>query len=207
MESEAEERGQTEQLGFVIDMLVAMIGTTGDAFIHQQSRQLDDLGKQQQNLVEEVAFAMALADQQMVGLPAISRKPFIRYQSVLLHLRMVAETIQGLAQVLRQQISEGIPFSDKAINHTRLILERQAKILNTFAEPVRSGDGKSLQEIARGCRALERACLQFATSHESRLVEGLCLPKAAPIFLALIDRAQTLIHHELESVKLLSRWI
>jgi Na+/phosphate symporter len=207
MESETEVRGQAEQLGIVIDMLVAMLGTIGDAFIRQQSRHLDDPGKEQQNLVEEIAFAMTLADEQMVGLPAMSRKPFIRYQSILVHLRLVAETIQNLAEVLRQQVSDGIPFSDKAIDHARHILERQKKLLGTLAEIVRTGDGERLQEIARGCRELGRSCLQFATSHESRLVEGLCLPKAAPLFLTIIDRAQTLIYHELETVKLLSRWI
>jgi hypothetical protein len=204
MESKAEVRGQAEQLGLVIDMLVAMIGAIRDAFIHQQSRLLDDLGKQQQNLVEEVAFAMALADEQMVGLPTMSRKPFIRYQSILLHLRIAAEAIQGLGEVARLQIREGIPFSDKAIDHTRLLLDGPEKILRTLAETVRSGDGERLQEIAGICRELGRSCLQFATDHESRLVEGLCLPKAAPLFLTLIDRVQTLIHHELETVKLLS---
>lgn len=206
MLTETEFHEQAEQLGFIIDRLSAMVGTISNAFVHQQSAPLDDVEKQHQNLVEEIAFAAAKADERMVGKPLAARKPFLRYQSILLHLKMIAEAFAGLAEAPRKQISEGIPFSDKATGQTNFLFERQELILRTLAEMIRTGNGELLTEAGNACRELARSCLQFANGHEERLVEGLCLPAAAPIFLAVLDRTQTAIHHELETVCLLDSW-
>lgn len=197
---------QAEQLNSIINMLLAMLGTIGGAFVHQQSKALDDIGNQHQNLVEEIAFAAAKADEQMVGKSLIDRKPFIRYQSMLIHLKMITEVLASLAEALRNQITEGIPFSDKAIDQTNFLFARQEMILRTLAEIIETGNGELLKVVGKACRELARSCLQFATGHESRLVEGLCLPAAAPIFLTILDRTQTAIHHELEMDCLLANW-
>lgn len=206
MPKEGTALGQAEQLGTVIDMLVTMTGTIRDAFVRQQSRPLDDIESRLHDLVEEIAFAAAKADQQMVGKPVRDRKPFLRFQSILTHLQMIAETIASLAVAPRKQIRDGIPFSDKAMDQTNLLFESQEKILRTLADIVRTGVGEGLKEVGKACRELGRSCLGFANHHESRLVGGFCLPKAAPLFLSILDRTQTLIHHELEMFKLLARW-
>lgn len=197
---------QAEQLNSIINMLLAMLGTISGAFVHQQSRALDDIENQHRNLVEEIAFAAAKADEQMVGKSLIDRKPFLRYQSMLIHLKMITEVLASLAEALRNQITEGIPFSDKAIDQANFLFARQEMILRTLAEIIETGNGELLKEVGKACRELARSCLQFATGHESRLVEGLCLPVAAPIFLTILDRTQTAIHHELEMDCLLANW-
>jgi hypothetical protein len=35
---------------------------------------------------------------------------------------------------------------------------------------------------------IQRECADFATEHESRLIEGLCTPQAAPLFLAILEK-------------------
>jgi hypothetical protein len=54
-------------------------------------------------------------------------------------------------------------------------------------------------------RKLGKAALSFATEHEDRMIEGLCLPEAAPIFLALMDRMSTIAQHEVEIATLLAK--
>jgi len=37
------------------------------------------------------------------------------------------------------------------------------------------------------------------------MIEGLCLPQAAPLFLTLLDRMRTLCQHEVEIAKILAK--
>ena len=53
------------------------------------------------------------------------------------------------------------------------------------------------------CNNLAHSCLQFATDHEIRLVEGFCFPQTAPVFLVILDQMQTIVHHEREVAHLL----
>lgn len=207
MNREYDKREQTDQLVAILDRLAEMFEKTRSVFIHQQAEPLEPLRQKRQDLIEEIAFAGAQADERMFGLALRSRRRYYRYQSILTHLDMVAAAIAGLAEVLLMQIKGGIPFSDKAVDQISLLLEYQETILGSLAESVRSGVREPLRQVISLCRELCRCCLRFGTSHETRLVEGLCLPKAAPLFLSILDRMQTLAHHEVETVKLLSRWL
>jgi len=199
-------RVQAEQLAKVMDMLLTMMEHIGSAFAQQQLHLLDNLEKQQQNVIEEIAFDAAQADQQMVGRRLRSRRPFFLYQSIMSHLLMVARALVTLAEAPREQIRGAILFSDGAVEQIHLLFRGQTEILRNLAETVRTGEPERLKDLSKACLGLSRLCQPFASRHESRLLRGLCLPKAAPLFLSIIDQTQTLVHHHREIVKLLARW-
>ena len=120
---------------------------------------------------------------------------------------MIDKSLKELADALRTQMRYGILFSDMEIQQINMLMERQERIFRAIAEIVRNGDNKRLKEVNNECRELADSCLKFATSYESRLVEGLCTPESAPMLLTIISRIQTLVRNEVGTLKLLSRWI
>lgn len=207
MFKEIESNEQAEQLGDIIEMLAVIAVSMREAFVHQQSRPLEDVTNQYLELNEEIAFDAVMADEQTFGKALYYKEPIFRYEDILSHLQMIDKSLKQVADALRNQMRDGVLFTDMEIEQINMLMGRQESILHAIAEIVRNGDGKRLKEVNNECRELADSCLKFATSYESRLVEGLCTPESAPILLTILSRIQTLVRNEVETLKLLSRWI
>lgn len=198
---------QGEQLGNIIEMLATIATSVRKSFVHQQSRSLDEADSRYLDLNEEIAFDSAMVDELMIGKPLDDREPEIRYQKILAHLQMMDKSLKLLADVLRFQMKDGGLLFDREMDQIAMLLERQENMLHTLAEVVRKGDGERLQEMWGEFRDLAGSSLTFAAAYESRLAEGANIPQSAPIFLTFVERLQNLVHNEVETVRLLSRWI
>lgn len=201
-----EERAVREQLaefGQIVDKLVAMIKAEQEAFAHQRSQFLDELIDRQETLARETGTAMGKVNELASGKPAGESGHYLRLHSILTHLQTISETSGRLGETLRKQIKDGVLFSDKAVSQTNHLFQQQTEILRSLADLMRNGGEAIRHRAIEKCKDLGQSCLQFGTDHETRLVEGLCLPQAAPLFLAILDQMQTLIHHELEIAQLL----
>lgn len=207
MFKEIEFSEQGEQLGNIIEMLAAIAASVRNSFVHQQSRSLDEAESGYLDVNEEIAFDSAMVDELMIGKPLDDREPEIRYQKILAHLQMMDKSLKLLADVLRIQMKDGILLFDREMDQITMLLERQENMLRALAEVVRKGDGERLQEMWGEFRDLARSSLTFAAAYESRLAEGAGLARSAPVFLTFVERLQTLVHNEVETVMLLSRWI
>lgn len=198
---------QVEKLGDIIDMLAAIAVTMREAFVHQQSRFLDDGDKLYLDLNEEIAFEAAMVDERMIGKTLDEREPLFRYENILTHLQRVDKSLRRVADALRYQMKQGVLLFDKETDRIVMLLECQENILRTLSGVVRNGDGERLKEVADECRELAGACLKFATICESRMVDGLCTPESAPVLITILDRLQTVARNEAETLKLLAGWI
>lgn len=198
---------QAEQLGDIFEMLAVIAESMRGAFVHQQSRLLENIDSQCLELNEEIAFDVALADEQTFGKSLVYKEPVFRYEGILTHMQMVDKSLKEVAGALRTQMRNSVLFSNMEIEQINMLMERQERILHAIAELVRNGDDNRLKEINNECRKLADSCLKFTKSCESRLVEGFCTPESAPMMLTIISRIQTLVRNEVETLKLLSRWI
>jgi Na+/phosphate symporter len=52
-------------------------------------------------------------------------------------------------------------------------------------------------------RNLIQSCNDFATEHEARMIEGICLPQAAPIYINILDRMREISRQEVDIADLL----
>jgi hypothetical protein len=197
---------QAEELGEVIEKLAVSVGTMREAFSRQQNRMLEDVEKWCLELSEEMAFDATIADELMFGKPLGEREPLLSFQNILTHLQIVDKSLKLLTDALRSQMKEGVLLSDKEMDAVIMLLERQEQVLRTLAEVVRSEEDEGLNAVDRVCSKLSECCRTIATSYETRLVEGLCAPASAPIFLTILDRVQAVVHNEVETLKLLARW-
>ncbi len=196
-------RKQLEEFGPIVDKLIAVIGASHEAFIHQRSQLLAQIMDQREPLHREIGSAMDKLNEQATAKTGGEREACLRLHSLLTHLQRIAETIGRIEETLRKQIGDRVLFSDKAISQTSHLFYQQEEILRYLADVMRGGGEGIRRRAVEECRKLGQSCLQFANDHENRLVEGLCLPQAGPLFLAILDQMQTVIHHELEAADLL----
>lgn len=197
---ETEMRPRMEVVAAGIDRIAGMLAVAGKCSLHQEDQPLAGLGAARRDLIEELAFDAAAADGEMLGKTVPEREPLLQYQYLLAVLKQLAGVVLALADILQRQIQEGIPFSDRILEQIGDLFRRQDHILTTCAAMAR-GTALDSRETGRACREVIASCLQYATDHETRLAEGLCLPVASPIFLAVLGHMQTLTHFELDLVR------
>ncbi|MDD2310296.1 MAG: hypothetical protein PHH91_12015 [Desulfuromonadaceae bacterium] len=190
-------------LGPIVDQLIDMVNTARKAFIHQRIQLLTQHNNQHDPLCREIGSAMLKMNDLAAKKSGVEREPYLRLHSILTHFRIMAETTGQLEETLRKQIKDGVLFSDKAISQISYIFDLQTEILSSLADVIRNGSKELRLHAVEECKKLSQSCLQFATDHETRLIEGLCFPQAAPLFLAILDQMQAIVHHDEEIALLL----
>ena len=138
----------------------------------------------------------------MVGKPE-GERPALNYLSGLYsHLQVIADNLGALADPIQKKIKNGVLFSDKAVTQTNYLFDTQAGMLRSVLDIVKTDNEFLKRYTETEARNLIQACNNFATEHETRLIEGLCLPQAAPLFLAILDSMRMLARQEAEIVQL-----
>jgi len=204
----AEERFAEEQvavLGPLVDKLQTMMGAARDAFNRHSRNRLQEM----QNLKAAVVQDAAAVTAQLKSLSA--RKPegegavLRRLCSILSRLEIIGENIGGMTDPIQKKIKDGVLFSDKAVAQTNYLFDQHLGLIRSVLDIVKTDNEFLKRYVAEESRKLVQACADYATEHEERMIEGLCLPQAAPLFLALLDRMRTIGEHEMEIARLLAR--
>ena len=200
-------RSVKEQLGLfsgVVTNLIIMVEKASSGFNRQQLADLDEMVQHQKIVVDEIALLSNLLDELLAKEQGAGREFSLKLESVLAHIQLMAEDIGEMIPVLRKQIKQGIPFSQRGIAQTNELFEGQLEMLRVLADIFQT-DNEVLKTFLRQEKgpSLCQRCIDFATAHEARLVEGLCLPHAAPIFLSLLDAVRNMAQHGMEVAHLL----
>jgi len=195
---------QFVQFGSIVHKLSAMIGTARDAFNRHQRQCLQDLDTLRAEAEEEVGIAKQRVAELLGNKSEDERQNLLKFHSIYSHQQITAETIANLSEPLNRKIKEGVLFSSKAVSETNSLFDHQLGIMQTFKDIVQTNDELLKNRVMQESDKLVEKCIEFATEHEARLVEGLCQPQAAPIYLRMLDLFQTVARHAREVARLLS---
>lgn len=185
-----------DELGQIVDRLMGVNAAAQKAFTHHNINVLLDLIPEQESISREIKSVILKMNESVRDKSGEEREPYLRLLSILTHLQKVAESIGSLGKSLQEQIKERVLFSDKAIHQTNQLFDQHSSVLTCLVSAIRKGDETMRCRAVEQCLEMKDSCIYFGTEHETRLVEGLCLPQSAPFFLAILDHMQTMIHHE-----------
>jgi len=151
-----------------------------------------------------------------------------RYVSVSGHIEKMVNFIEDIVGCIRTKIRDGIPFSDKAVLETTFLLARLQDVLRNTNNIILSRD-VILREyvkdrhlhwssdqvplsrdvifreyVKESTSEINRSADEFVTMHEGRLIEGLCMPIASPLFLHMLDAIKGIARHAKETAEKLT---
>ncbi len=200
-------RSVKEQLGLfngVMTNLIIMVEKACSAFNRQRTADLDEMLHHQKIVADEIALLSNSLDELLFEEQGPGREFCLKLESVLAHVQLMAEDIGEMIPVLSKQIRQGIPFSQRGIAQTNELFDGQLEMLRVLADIFQT-DNEMLKTFLRQEKgpSLCQLCIDFATAHEARLIEGLCLPHAAPIFLTMLDAVRNMARHGMEVAHLL----
>jgi|GEM_PF-547345 Na+/phosphate symporter len=199
-------KDQLDLFGAVVDNLAIMVEMARSAFNHQCRQVLAEMEHHKVIVEEEIALATERIDSLLSEISGKEQVGAIKLHSVLSHLQIVTEALSELVHPLRRQISEGVPFSPKACSQINELFKGHLEILRALADILKT-DNEVLKAYISDDKGpqLCSQCIEYATDHEARLIEGLCTPHAAPLYLGMLDCLRVMAQHEISVAKLLQQ--
>ena len=92
-------------------------------------------------------------------------------------------------------IREGIPFTERAVRELSTLFARAIELLECVRDVILTQNRILLHSMQREGQHYEELVNEYALFHQQRLIEGLCLPKASSLFVALLDYLQGITGH------------
>jgi Na+/phosphate symporter len=192
------------ELEAIVAKLVTGVGAARDAFNRHSRNHMEELRTLNRTAAQELEAALKRLDAQMAKKPEGEKAALMRLSSIYSHLQIIGQNLGALIDPIQKKIKDGVLFSDKAVAQTNYLFDTQAGLQRSVLDIIKTDNDFLKRYTESEARNLIQACINFATEHETRLIEGLCLPQAAPIFLAILDNMQSMGQHEVDIVQLLA---
>jgi Na+/phosphate symporter len=199
-----EEFATREKFNPVFAKLGEMVAAARDAFNRHSGASLERLKKLAGELTLEIKSAEDYFSTMAAKAPENQRASPLRLQSLLTHVQAIGSNLEDLFTPLARKMKEGILFSDKAVAQANQLFDHLTGILRSTLDVLKTDNDFLKRYVVEEGQRLTQSCEDFATEHEARLIEGLCLPQAAPLFLALLDALRTAGQHAISIAKILS---
>jgi Na+/phosphate symporter len=196
---------QVALLSPLVDRLLTMMGAARDAFNRHSRASLGEL-QSLQGIAAQAFHDMAGELKSLIARkPEDERLVLLRAHGILDPLAAIGDNIGGCAAPIEQKIRGAVLFSDKAVTQANFLFDQHSGMIRSVMDIIKTDNDFLKKYVLEEGRKLGQVCLTFATEHEERMIEGLCLPQAAPIFLALLDRMRTIAQREVDIATLLAR--
>lgn len=117
------------------------------------------------------------------------------YTTVPTSLHRIAENIERLSELISTKIKEDILFSDRAISEITFLLQRLTDIIRPTSDIILAPNSILGNYIRESEAGIVRRATDYATQHEERLIEGLCLPKASALYINILDVIKSIAWH------------
>lgn len=109
------------------------------------------------------------------------------YAEIPRHFLGICDQLEILAETLRKKIDENILFSDRAITEVSFLSQSLMEILKAASDLVLVKNPILVRYVEESEAMVVKATIEYATHHEERLIEGLCLPVASSVFLKMLE--------------------
>jgi len=200
-----EELATREKFNPIFAKLLDMVGAARDAFNRHSGTSLEQLKKLHGELALNIKDAEEEYENRLAKVSGTQRASLVRLQSVLTHLQMMGDNLAELVNPIGKKMKEGILFSDKAVAQANQLFDHLSGILRSVLDTLKTDNEFLKRYVVEEGQRLTQACNDFATEHEARLIEGVCLPQAAPLFLAMLDVMRTMGQRAVNIARILSQ--
>lgn len=194
---------EADILAPIIHNLLAMRRAARDAFNRHSSDKLQDLQNLQGTVARNITGASRQVQSMISRKSEAEKKGFLRLETILSHLGEINASLGSLADPIQKKIKGGVLFSDKAVTQSNYLFDQHGGMIRSLLDIVRTDNDFLKRYVKSEARNLVQACGDYATEHQDRLIEGLCTPQAALIFLAILEAMRALGQTEAAIVKVL----
>jgi Na+/phosphate symporter len=133
----------------------------------------------------EKALLKRLAPTSPRGYAAVADQEHI---FVPMHLERVGDNLESLVAAIRKKmIHEGVLFTPRARQEIVGLFDLAAEELECLRDAILTDNRTLIRHVIDQAKRYEEQANDYAMFHEQRLIEGICVPKASSVYLAMLD--------------------
>ncbi len=171
------------------------------ALIYNSSKPLKDCSSKVEAIKKTEAQLTKKATELARDNPEL--KPYV---SIPVHLLRIGENIEKLTELMDKKIKDNILFSDKAVTEITFLLQRLVDVLRPTADMILARNTILRRYVEESETGIVKRATEYATLHEERLIEGLCLPVASSLYINMLDSIKSIAWHAKEIAVKLVEW-
>ncbi|MBV6518891.1 MAG: hypothetical protein DCC43_02250 [Candidatus Brocadia sp.] len=127
--------------------------------------------------------------------------------ATLSSVRLALNGLDSLSRHVKFKIDEKIILSDKGFDEIRYLFHASLDILKSAGDTIANRKESFMKYVMDKCANLEILARQYAERHEERLITGICLPDASPVYVCIVDSVLTVVWHIKNAVtRLFGKW-
>lgn len=191
-----------DALSPTIENLRRMLGAARHAFNRNSLEDLQELTRLRGVTSQAIKATLEQLESATAEKSEAERVPLVRIHEILNHLQLICENIAALGEPIRKKNIDKLLFTDKAFFDVNYIFTHQTGLMRSLLDFLRTDNQLLRKYVDEEGQNIIQVCLNAATEHENRLIEGICLPQASPVFLGMLDHMRLICRHVLGIVKL-----
>lgn len=121
-----------------------------------------------------------------------AQKPLIPLPS---DLERIGDSLESIIHSVSTKIKDKIMFSDKAVKEIESLFEGVAEILECLHNCFKTKSRILINHIIGQGKELSELTGSYSYAHQERLISGICIPKASPIYFDMIDSLRNIAIH------------
>lgn len=106
---------------------------------------------------------------------------------VPMHLERIGDNIELLVKAIRTMVQEGIPFTERGMREINTLFEKAVELVECVRDVVPTKNGVLIRYLVQEGQQYEKLASEYALFHQQRLIEGVCMPKASSVYVAILD--------------------
>jgi phosphate uptake regulator len=181
--------------------------------IHQQEKRLTASAVQQagmRSVVQDLLLTPIHLERQRLGQQLRQQEPAVTTSAgvptrrseegqglflVPVHLERIGDNLELVVRALTTVLREGIPFTERAVKELNTLFAKALELLEGVRDGIATQNPLLLRSLQTEGRYYRELVTEYGLFHQQRLIEGVCLPKASSIFVALLDYLQGIEEH------------
>ena len=112
-----------------------------------------------------------------------------------MHLERVGDNIEFLIRAVHTMIKAGMPFTERAMGEVNTLFRKAIELLECVRDTVLTKNKILMQHIVDEGKEFDSRVDEFALLHQQRMIEGVCVPKASSLYLAILDYLKGIESH------------
>ncbi len=161
-----------------------------DALVYDKISYLDEC----ENIAEDIHNSEKAITPEIIS--ALKENASARsYVAVPGHIERIGDNIEDIIGCFKTKINENIICSDKAMEEISYLFQRIKEVLHNTSDIIIDRDRVLANYIIDAENVIEENADKYATFHEDRMIEGLCLPQASSIFIHVLDAIKGIAWH------------
>jgi Na+/phosphate symporter len=114
---------------------------------------------------------------------------------VPMHLERIGDNIEAFARAVDRQMQDGVVFTDRAMHEIDRLLDKALELLEATRDILRTGNRTLVHHVLAAGPCFQATASEFASFHQERLIQGVCVPRASSIYLAMVDYVRGVERH------------